>query len=92
MVNCKTSFVSLQGGTLLWARPSTMAGGLAAAYLAEALLNAPQILGSLDLLLNPTGLLCSLPSQRSEIICNSACNSTCKVFVMHATHGQIDFV
>ena len=44
-----------QGGMRLWARPSTMAGGLGAAYLAEALLNAPQILGSLDLLLNPTG-------------------------------------
>ena len=45
----------LQGGTRLWARPATMAGGLGAAYLAEALLNAPQVLGSLDLLLNPTG-------------------------------------
>ena len=39
----------------LWAWPGTLVRGLGAHYLAEALLNAPQVLGSLDLVLNPTG-------------------------------------
>ena len=36
-------------------RPSVMAHGLLAHFVAEALLSAPQMLGSLELLLNPTG-------------------------------------
>ncbi len=60
-----------QGGMRLWARPSTMAGGVGAAYLAEALLNAPQILGSLDLLLNPTG------AQQDDALPCSAHPSSC---------------
>jgi hypothetical protein len=39
----------------LWAWPATLVRGLGAHYLAEALLNAPQVLGSLDLVFNPTG-------------------------------------
>jgi hypothetical protein len=39
----------------LWAWPGTLVRGLGAHYLGEALLNAPQVLGSLDLVLNPTG-------------------------------------
>lgn len=41
-------------------RPSIMLHGLMAHALAEALLSAPGMLGSLDLLFNPTGLLQSL--------------------------------
>ena len=37
-------------------RPSVVAHGLLAHFVAEALLNAPQMLGSLELLLNPTGV------------------------------------
>ena len=36
-------------------RPSVVAHGLLAHFVAEALLSAPQMLGSLELLLNPTG-------------------------------------
>ena len=41
--------------TRLLFRPSVMAHGLLAHFVAEALLSAPQMLGSLELLLNPTG-------------------------------------
>lgn len=59
----------------LWAWPATLVRGLAAHYLAEALLNAPQVLGSLDLLANPTGaasstLLC-LSSRADGTCCTS---------------------
>lgn len=37
-------------------RPSVIAHGLLAHFVAEALLSAPQMLGSLELLLNPTGV------------------------------------
>lgn len=43
------------GALRLWAWPGTLVRGLGAHYLAEALLNAPQVLGSLDLVFNPTG-------------------------------------
>lgn len=36
-------------------RPTVVAHGLMAHFVAEALLSAPQMLGSLELLLNPTG-------------------------------------
>lgn len=36
-------------------RPTVLAHGLLAHFVAEALLSAPQMLGSLELLLNPTG-------------------------------------
>lgn len=36
-------------------RPSVVASGLLAHFVAEALLSAPQMLGSLEILLNPTG-------------------------------------
>jgi len=41
--------------TNLLFRPSIVAHGLLAHFVAEALLSAPQMLGSLELLLNPTG-------------------------------------
>ena len=41
--------------TRLLFRPAIMAHGLLAHFVAEALLSAPQMLGSLELLLNPTG-------------------------------------
>lgn len=41
-------------------RPGVMVQALLANYTAEALLNAPRVLGSLQLLLNPTGLLTSV--------------------------------
>lgn len=41
--------------TRLLFRPSVIAHGLLAHFVAEALLSAPQMLGSLELLLNPTG-------------------------------------
>ena len=45
----------------LWAWPATLVRGLRAHYLAKALLNAPQVLGSLDLMFNPTGALSATP-------------------------------
>lgn len=61
-------------------RPSVVAHGLLAHFIAEALLSAPQMLGSLELLLNPTGASsCSkcgliltidetMPESRAELI------------------------
>ncbi|KAL3150505.1 hypothetical protein ABBQ32_000323 [Trebouxia sp. C0010 RCD-2024] len=48
------------GSSRLLYRPSVMLHGLLAHALAEAMLSAPGMLGSLDLLFNPTGLLQSL--------------------------------
>jgi hypothetical protein len=45
-----------------------MARGLAAHYTAEALLNAAGLLGSLDLLLNPTGLASSLSAGVRDLL------------------------
>ena len=49
-------------------RPSIMLHGLLAHYVAEALLNAPQMIGSLELLLNPTGLLQSVGQGFADLI------------------------
>ena len=49
-------------------RPSVMLQGLLAHYAAEALLNAPAVLGSLDLLLNPTGLMNSLARGFEDLV------------------------
>jgi hypothetical protein len=48
--------------------PASMARGLAAHYTAEALLNAAGLLGSLDLLLNPTGLASSLSAGVRDLL------------------------
>ena len=45
-----------------------MLHGLLAHYVAEALLNAPQMIGSLELLLNPTGLLQSVGQGFADLI------------------------
>ena len=45
-----------------------MLHGLLAHYMAEALLNAPQMIGSLELLLNPTGLLQSVGQGFADLI------------------------
>lgn len=45
-----------------------MLQGLLAHYAAEALLNAPAVVGSLDLLLNPTGLLNSIGQGFEDLV------------------------
>lgn len=55
-------------GDGLLCRPSIILQGLAAHYAAEALLNAPAILGSLDLLLNPTGLFQSIGQGFEDLV------------------------
>lgn len=55
-------------GQDLLCRPSVILQGLAAHYAAEALLNAPAILGSLDLLLNPTGLFHSIGQGFEDLV------------------------
>ena len=49
-------------------RPHVLVRGLAAHLMAEALLNAPQMLGSLQLLFNPTGLVESLRAGMGDLI------------------------
>ena len=49
-------------------RASIMLQGLLAHYAAEALLNAPAALGSLDLLLNPTGLVHSVGQGFEDLV------------------------
>ena len=58
---------AVQADSLLF-RPSIMLHGLLAHYVAEALLNAPQMIGSLELLLNPTGLLQSVGQGFADLI------------------------
>lgn len=55
-------------GRSLFFRPSIMLQGLLAHYAAEALLNAPAVLGSLELLLNPTGLLHSMGQGFEDLV------------------------
>ena len=55
-------------GDMILCRPSIMLQGLLAHYAAEALLNAPAIVGSLDLLLNPTGLFHSIGQGFEDLI------------------------
>lgn len=49
-------------------RPTILLRGLAAHIMAEAMLNAPQVLGSLQLLLNPTGLVRSFQRGMADLI------------------------
>ncbi|KAK9829132.1 hypothetical protein WJX72_004063 [[Myrmecia] bisecta] len=49
-------------------RPSVLLHGLLAHYMAEALLNAPQMLGSLELLFNPTGLIQSVTQGFQDLV------------------------
>lgn len=49
-------------------RPGVALQGLLAHYTAEALLSAPGLLGSLDLLLNPTGLLSSVSAGLADLL------------------------
>lgn len=49
-------------------RPSIMLQALLAHYAAETLLNAPAVLGSLDLLLNPTGLFHSVGQGFEDLV------------------------
>ena len=49
-------------------RPHVLVRGLMAHGVAEALLNAPQILGSLQLLFNPTGLVQSVRQGVADLI------------------------
>lgn len=48
--------------------PGVIGRGLAAHYTAEALLNAAALVGSLDLLLNPTGLAASLSAGLRDLL------------------------
>ncbi|DBA79124.1 TPA: Protein argonaute-3, variant 2 [Trebouxia sp. C0004] len=56
------------GASRLLFQPSVMLHGLLAHALAEALLSAPSMLGSLDLLFNPTGLLQSLSQAWGDLL------------------------
>jgi len=56
------------GASRLLFQPSVMLHGLLAHALAEALLSAPGMLGSLDLLFNPTGLLQSLSQAWGDLL------------------------
>lgn len=56
------------GASRMLFRPSVMLHGLLAHALAEALLSAPGMLGSLDLLFNPTGLLHSLSQAWGDLL------------------------
>ena len=69
IVGCRTP-LSLPGvgARNLFFRPSIMLQGLLAHYAAEALLNAPAVLGSLELLLNPTGLLHSVGQGFEDLV------------------------
>ena len=57
----------LQGEQLLF-RPAVMLQAAAAHLTAEALMNAPRMLGSLELLLNPTGLLTSVSAGLEDLL------------------------
>ncbi len=48
-------------------RPGLMLQALVAHYTAEALLSAPRVLGSLQLLLNPTGLFSSMSAGLADL-------------------------
>jgi hypothetical protein len=57
----------LRGRRVLF-RPGAAAGGAAAHAAAEALLGAPRVLGSLDLLGNPAGLAASLGAGLRDLL------------------------
>jgi hypothetical protein len=58
---------ALRGRQLLF-RPGLMVQGAMAHYTAGALLSAPGVLGSLELLLNPTGLLHSMSAGMADLL------------------------
>ncbi|CAL8468704.1 g8244 [Coccomyxa elongata] len=60
--------LSKMSGRQLVFRPGVALQGLLAHYTAEALLSAPGLLGSLDLLLNPTGLLSSVSAGLADLL------------------------
>ncbi|BDA43314.1 probable vacuolar protein sorting-associated protein 13B [Coccomyxa sp. Obi] len=60
--------LSKLSGRQLVFRPGVALQGLLAHYTAEALLSAPGLLGSLDLLLNPTGLLSSVSAGFADLL------------------------
>lgn len=66
---CRTpvSLPAIASSDLLF-RPSIVLQGLLAHYAAETLLNAPALLGSLDLLLNPTGLFHSVGQGFEDLV------------------------
>jgi hypothetical protein len=49
-------------------RPHVLLRGLAAHSMAEALLSAPQVLGSMQILFNPTGLVTSVQKGISDLL------------------------
>ena len=57
----------LQGQQLLF-RPAVMLQAAAAHLTAEVLMNVPRMLGSLELLLNPTGLLTSVSAGLEDLL------------------------
>lgn len=57
----------LQGENLLF-RPAVMLQAAAAHLTAEALMNVPRMLGSLELLLNPAGLLTSVSAGLEDLL------------------------
>jgi hypothetical protein len=59
--------LSALGAEQVLFRPGVMLQALLAHYAAEALLNAPRVLGSLQLLLNPTGLLSSVSAGLADL-------------------------
>ena len=61
------ALAGLQGQRLLF-RPGVMLQAAAAHFTAEALMNAPRMLGSLELLLNPTGLLASVSAGLGDLL------------------------
>ncbi len=58
---------ALRGRRLVF-RPDVVLQGALAHYTAEALLSAPGVLGSLELLLNPTGLLSSMSAGLADLL------------------------
>lgn len=61
------TLAGLQGQRLLF-RPGVMLQAAAAHFTAEALMNIPRMLGSLELLLNPTGLLTSVCAGLEDLL------------------------
>ena len=61
------TLAGLQGRQLLF-RPGVMLQAAAAHFTAEALMNIPRMLGSLELLLNPTGLLTSVSAGLEDLL------------------------
>lgn len=61
------TLAGLQGQHLLF-RPGVVLQAAAAHFTAEALMNVPRMLGSLELLMNPTGLLTSVSAGLEDLL------------------------